>query len=172
MSKLSNILAVISCMSIFLLSACGFHLRSTNTAMPATYKKIAIMNVNNAINTNIIRIFQQILRQNNVLFVDMNADPDATLILSNYQLNRRDLASGVHGQEREYTLNMLMDIELKDRAGNIIFENAQFSSQRDLRYNESKVLGKSEGELLVEQDMSLSILNSFLRQLKAKVNVQ
>ncbi len=148
-----------------LIAGCGFHLRKAQT-WPLQNNNIAFDIEENNSNQRLRRLFEQRLRQTGI-HVNENAQNADIIQIRNYQLNRRTIASGSDGQEREYTLSSSMDVTVLAANQDIIFPTTTFSHQRDLRYSEARLLGRNEGERLVEQEMQQAMIDNFFRQLSA-----
>jgi LPS-assembly lipoprotein len=88
------------------------------------------------------------------------------LRISNERRERRDLAVGLGGRQREVELTLLVDFDLVTVDGVAVVEQQQLVMRRDYLFDESALLGKQEEEGRLEAEMAADAVRQILYRLR------
>lgn len=147
----SSILPVfIAGLMLLFLSGCGFQLRGKAT-LPPGLEKMTITGLD--MYDQLVVVVSQYLRANGVDVV-ANGDPQAAVLrLSNFSQTKEIIVVAVDGTVREYRLISGVTMELNDKATGLKLPPERVQVMRDFLYNPDDVLGKSEEEKVLREEM-------------------
>lgn len=151
-----------SLLLIFSLTACGFHLRGSNS-LPF---KSAVIQAQRA-GTLAALIKQQLNEQG------VNTDPakpeEANIVihLMNENIERRVLViSALTGKQEEVEINYRAEVEVKKINGTILLEKQSLSLVRDLNIDPSIVLAKDAEEQILREELVRELAAQIMRRLE------
>ena len=148
-----------------LISACGFHLRG-DIELPALYERVLIVDRGN---TATARPLADFLENIGSEIVSRPEDATAVITLLSRGTQRRALAVG--GKSiREYELQLNIAFIVQNALGEQIGEQQNVSLTRTYRNDPNDVLGKSNEESVIIEEMNQNILTQILFRLKALAN--
>lgn len=150
-----------------LLPGCGFQLRG-QANLPPELSRIFIESsqAGRGPGSPLVRRLSSSLVANGVTLVDNSTAADAVLRILDEGINRRTLGAGSTGDSREYSLDYSVRYTLVDSANNTLVEADTLRYTRDVLYSEADVLGRSEGEDIVLEDMINDAAYSIIRRLE------
>jgi len=153
---------------LLVLGGCGFQLRG-QAELPPELSRIFIQTSNPTRVTisPLGRALGSSLAANGVSVVDSPEQADAVLRILDENLNRRTLATGPDGSTREYALNYSVAYSLVGADDQVLLEPNRLTLTRDVLYDEADVLGRSEGEDIVLNDMISDAAYSIIRRLQS-----
>jgi len=144
------------------LSGCGFQLRGKAT-LPPGLEKMTITGLD--MYDPLVVVLSRYLRANGVDVV-ANGDPKvAELRLSNFSQIKEIIVVAVDGTVREYRLISGVTIELKDKASGLNLPAERIGVTRDFLYNPDDVLGKSEEEKVLREEMIRDLARKIMERL-------
>lgn len=151
-----------------LISACGFHLRSSQSfafeTLSVTPEK------NGLLAADLIRYFGS-----GVMPLPTSPQqPQPQVIVDVLQDAREKNVVGVNasGQVREFQLRIRLKFRMRTPDGRELIAPTELVQQRDISFNESAVLAKEAEEVLLFRDMQADLLQQVLRRLAAVKSLQ
>lgn len=148
-----------------MLSACGFHLRGTQSAeLPAAYKAMRF-EAGAAVNTEIAALLQNaLIERAGVRFSDDKGVPAFVFLGESFE--RRVLAVNVaSGTATDYLLVYRLYYQLNDARGKTVLPRKLVYLQRDFRYDPNDALGMSREEERLQYELRLSAVDRVLLHL-------
>ncbi|ALP52033.1 hypothetical protein Tel_02140 [Candidatus Tenderia electrophaga] len=155
---------VVAAILVLGLSACGWHLRGSQTmdvSLPPVY-----LEFHNA-SAELRRDLNQTLASAQVNVVNQAAQAGLLLTIHNEQRGRRVLAVDSSGRVSEYELQYTLTFSARDRGGKVLIPQDSIVQQRDYRFDESQVLAKGEEEKKLFDFMRRMSIQALLRRLHA-----
>jgi len=152
---------------LLLLAGCGFQLRG-QADLPPGLSRIFIQTdqPTRAFISPLGRALGGSLAANGITIVDNPAEADAVLRILDEDLDRRTIATGPDGSTREFTLNYSVAYTLLGADQTVLLEPDRLTLTRDILYDEAEVLGRSEGEDIVVNDMIGDAAFTIIRRLQ------
>ncbi len=147
-------------------SGCGFQLRG-QVRLPESMSVTYIQPSTLAGSTPVSRALARRLRAAGVRVATDPAEATVSVHLLREDLRRRTLATGANGEIREYQLRLLVDYRAVRADGSTLLARDSVEVSRDLLYEETRVLGRADGEELALDDMAGDVAWFILRRLQA-----
>lgn len=149
---------------VLLLTACGFHLRGSQTATAVNISSIYLQSEGAEIIMAEIR--KQFL-QTETSISDNAADAEYTIDLSNQRTQKSVMSvSATTGKVEKYKL--LLSVSLSIAKGETpLISNETISVTRDYTFDTEAVLGKYSEEQLLQEEMVRSAASQIIRRLNA-----
>lgn len=146
------------------LTACGYHLRGysvSSSSSAATLSSVSIQT------TAGISAATQVRSQLQLANIDTNAsEPEVILKLQGENFNRAVLSvSATTGKVEEYQLTLRVTASASKSDGKSLFVNEVFSITRGYTYDEDAVLGKSNEEEALRENMTRQVASNIVRRL-------
>ncbi|MBY6203991.1 LPS assembly lipoprotein LptE [Halomonas denitrificans] len=146
------------------LAGCGFELRgsaSLPTEMDRTRLEIADPD------SRFARELRLLLEANGVRVVDAAAEGAAVLRVSRERISRRALTVSGNARVREYELVFDLGFSLTGPDGTRLLSNETLRLVRDFQFDEQEILGASNEEDLLREDLRRSMAAAVIRRLEA-----
>jgi LPS-assembly lipoprotein len=161
-TKPSRFLVLISAVLILLLSGCGFQMRG-KAILPPGLEKMTISGLDTY--DQLVIVLSRYLRANDVQLIGHD-DPDATeLRLSGFKLDKEILVVGTDGRVREYRLFTRVTMAVQDKDKGLDLPPEQITVKRDLLWNPDDVLGKTEEERVLREEMVRDLAQKIVERL-------
>ena len=141
------------------LAGCGFQLRGAR-AIP--YRSIY---VDAPKDSAAARQLTSALRSQGITVSESAQGAEATLKLSQEQLNRSILSLSGGGRVREYRLIYILAYNLTGKAGQEIYPDTTIQLTRDFTYDDNQYLAKTAEENLLHRDLQDDAVQQVLRRL-------
>lgn len=152
-------------LSLLALSACGFHLRGTQVASRTNVSELAIKSVSAPL------IAEQVssqLQLGGTRIVEPSDKTRRVLTLRNETFDRDVLSvSADTGKVKEYQLTLHVDMSVTDSKGKPVVDNETISVSRDYTFDESSILGKSNEETSLREDLVRQVSAQIVRRVNA-----
>ena len=149
-------------LTLFTLSACGFHLRGS-FVIPSYLQTIQVQDARPA--TRIAPELKRALQNAGVTVTDDRAQADAVLQLHTENLERRVVAVDASGKAQEYGLRYSVVFSVLGPDGTPWLSNASVSASRSLRFDEGAVLGAAGEQEQLQTEMRAEAVRGILGQL-------
>lgn len=151
---------------LLILCACGFHLRGT--AVVATKTGISAIAVRSVAAPLVTGEVTSLLRLGGTKIVDA-ADKSAYLITLRNEAFERDVlsVSADTGKVKEYQLTLHVIMSATGPGGKSLVNNETVSVNRDYTFDESSILGKSNEETSVKDDLIRQVSSQIVRRVNA-----
>ncbi len=162
-----------------LLNGCGFHPRGS-MSLPSAYQRIVLVESRQSGDQQsaVAKTLTKILQQNGVQVIDtpslntndpqmLEHKPQAVIRLISQDYHRRTIASGARGQVREYELTLRVKFEIIGADEQVLVPPSLTEARQDLQYDEARVLGRAQGEEIVESQMRNDVAYAIVRRLTA-----
>ncbi len=146
------------------LAGCGFELRgsaSLPTEMDRTRLELSDRD------SRFARELRLLLEANGVTLVDAAADDAAVLRVSRERISRRALTVSGNARVREYELVFDLGFSLTGPDGSRLLSNETLRLVRDFQFDEQEILGASNEEDLLREDLRRSMAAAVIRRLEA-----
>jgi LPS-assembly lipoprotein len=151
--------------STLMLSACGFHLRTSVLGNDLPFRSIYI---SVAKTSPLGAELRRNIRGSGELEIKEDPeDAEATLDVLSETRDKVILSVNSQGRVREYVLRYTATIRVKDNQNRILLAPTTISLKRDLSYNETEVLAKESEETMLYRDMQSDLVQQILRRLAA-----
>ncbi len=144
------------------LSACGFHLRGA-VVLPPELQVMAVQDAQPS--TRIAPLLRRALQAQGVRLVDDAAQPHARLRLLGESLVRRVEAVDNNGRALQYGLRYTVRFSLLGPDGTLWLPPQAVSLRRELRFDETDVLGAGGEQAQLEAEMRREVVRDILRRL-------
>ena len=147
-----------------LLTACGFHLRGSQTAMSVNIDSLYLQSTGAAGVTDEVR---DQLQQTGTRITDNAGEAEYTLRLAGQRMERSVLSvSATTGKVEEYklALSVLMSVS---KNGKSLVSNETIQASRDYTIDDDAVLGKFSEEELLQREMIQRAAAQIIRRLGA-----
>ena len=151
---------------LFTLCACGFHLRGTQVASSkAGISAIAVRSLSAPL------VAAEVSSLFRLGGSDIVATPDRTvtvLTLANEAFDREVLSvSADTGKVKEYQLTLHVSMSVSGPGGKPLVENEIIAVSRDYTFDESSILGKSNEETSLRDDLVRQVSSQIIRRVNA-----
>ena len=154
-------------LSLFALSACGFHLRGTQVASKAGISELAIKSV--AAPLIATQVSSQ-LQLGGTRIVEPTDKPGRVLTLSNETFDRDVLSvSADTGKVKEYQLTLHVNMSVSGGDDKPLIDSETISISRDYTFDESSILGKSNEETSLREDLVRQVSAQIVRRVNAVI---
>lgn len=142
------------------LTACGFQLRGVaNLSFKTLYIEGPKLTIS--------RELQQSIKNNNIVIVDDITEAEVVLNMMNESNEKRILSLGGTGTVREYELNYAVNFRVREASNPIWNKPQSVKIRRDYSYNDQLLLGKSDEEARINNDMRSDAVREIVRRLSA-----
>jgi LPS-assembly lipoprotein len=161
---------IILILFVFLLSACGFHLRGHNLneknfPFTSLYLKFAVPSALISDLKNSLELYQ-------IKIAATAADADLTLDIVSESSNKQILALSGAGQVLEFQLNYRVSLRAYDKQMQEWLPADEITLQRSQTFDPAQVLAKEQEEALLYRDMRSDAVQQIIRRLsRAKPRV-
>jgi len=147
---------------ILLLSGCGFQMRG-QANLPPGLEKMTISGLDTY--DQLVIVLSRYLRANGVQ-VNGHGDTDATeLRLSGFKQDKEILVVGTDGRVREYRLFTRVTMSVQDKDKGLDLPAERITVKRDLLWNPDDVLGKTEEERVLREEMVRDLAQRIVERL-------
>ncbi len=162
--------SIIGLGAIGLLSACGFHLRGTDTAsqQPLPYSQFATV-----ANHGVMQEDMQnaIARQSGMQLVPV-ADAKGVIEITSVSTDRVSSAVNLSGSTIEYLLTLRIEGKLMQNGKAVGDEPMVVVVRRHMDYANTEVLGKNDEQEQLWADMRADAADKMLRQVRSRLLMQ
>jgi LPS-assembly lipoprotein len=145
------------------LVACGFHLRG-DVSLPPSFTDMAV--VDGAPPTDMAAELRTALKGQGIRLVTDAAQAKTVLQVHGETFGKRVSAVGREGKAQEYRLTYSVNFSLRGPDGQWWLSKDQVTVQRDLRFDETAVLGVSQEEAQLRKEMQREAASQILRRLQ------
>lgn len=153
--------ALLALVATLLLSACGFHLRGSDSGGPLP--PVAV--VGEAVPLQ-VELRRQ-LRAGDTTVADTPAQAQWVVRLQREDINRRVLSVGSTGRVEEYELYYAATVVFEDAQGKPQGPPQTVSQTRSYGFSETAVLGKDAEQETLMKDMRRDVAHQIMRRLRA-----
>ncbi len=151
-------------MLVFMLAACGFHLRGDFQFSFST------IYLNCSPGSPITRLFNRFNRgMQMVKVVDNPKEAEVILSISNERKKQRTLSYDNNGDAREYELFYRLTYSLRTQKGKELIEPTTITLRRTMTYDDSEDLAKEREKQMLYADMQRDIVQQIFRRLNKVV---
>lgn len=147
--------------SLFLISACGFHLKGQYRY---AFNRLYITSSAQTSQFMRAHLKQMITAGSHTVVVDDPSAADAILTLD-VRRSRSSKSLGSHGAAEEYALEMVVDYQLKDANGALLLGPDRLVLQRSMTYNTQYALAKAIESEQIYRDIENDAVDQLLRRL-------
>jgi LPS-assembly lipoprotein len=147
---------------LLLLSGCGFQMRG-KADLPPGLDKMTITGLDSY--DQLVIVLSRYLRANGVEVINRDDAEAAELRLSGFKQDKEILVVGTDGRVREYRLFTLVTLSLQDKDKGLDLPAEQMSVRRDLLWNPDDVLGKTEEERVLREEMVRDLAQKIVERL-------
>lgn len=140
---------VLGALLMIMMTSCGFHLRG-QVGLPPQMSKTQLTGLSER--DALALALRQALRANAVTLVESAAQATALLRVLGREEGKRVLSVGGNGKVREYELYLSVSFDVKTVEGAHVAVQT-LTLTREFIFDEADVLGKSQEELLLREDM-------------------
>ena len=150
---------------MFVLCACGFHLRGTQVATGTGISELAIKSVSAPL---IMEQVSSLLQLGGTRIVEPTDKAGHVLTLRNEAFDRDVLSvSADTGKVKEYQLTLHVIMSLSGDNDKLLVNNETVSVTRDYTFDESSILGKSNEETSLRNDLVRQVAAQIVRRVNA-----
>ncbi len=148
--------------ALLLLSSCGFHPRGA-LSLPQGAEKIYLSGVDPS--QPLARDIAMLYTRAGGTVVDKRTEAEAVLEILGESSDRRVAAVNTEGRVSQFELYYALRFRMLDLRGEIIHPESSVGVTRDYAFDPSNVLGKSQEEGLLRDDMREQAVGQMLRRL-------
>lgn len=146
------------------LAGCGFELRGS-ASLPA---EMAVTRIDTTNPTSLfVRELELLLDANGVDVAGDAGANAAVLRIVSERITRRALTVSGDARVREFELVFALRFSLADPEGNTLIEAETLRLTRDFQFDEQEILGASNEEELLRQDLRRNMAATLIRRLEA-----
>ena len=149
---------------VSLLAGCGFELRGS-ASLPTEMERTRL-ELSDA-DSRFARELRLLLEANGVTVVDAAAEDAAVLRVSRERISRRALTVSGNARVRESELVFELGFSLTGPDGARLLSNETLRLVRDFQFDEQEILGASNEEDLLREDLRRSMAAAVIRRLEA-----
>jgi len=146
--------------AISLLASCGFQLRGS---YEIPYKSIFVAAPGTS---QVAASIRRELINNNTLIATAET-AEARIVISEERRDKQILSLSGAGRVKEYTLRMLVNYQVVDKAGKVLIPTSEIQLTRILGYDDTKVIAKQQEEALLYSDMERDVVGQIIRRMIA-----
>ncbi|MDE0840558.1 MAG: LPS assembly lipoprotein LptE [Porticoccaceae bacterium] len=154
---------------VLILAACGWQLRDAQV-VPENVGKIHLLSQQP--NEQLLAELSLALKVYGVDVVNRNAQPDYSVVITDYRRVRRTSSMNSGARVAEYQLNEEVDFIILNSAGDSLSESATAAVERVYEFTESDVLASSDEERTVRSDMRIEIVRQVINRLRVLPKAQ
>lgn len=150
---------------VSLLSACGFQLRGTGayaTTIPDDWKYMYLVTGNP--NGEFAREVQTRFSANGVEWKSRE-DANYRLTLGPLNFSQRNLSLNAEARAAEYELTMRSRFSVTDAKGNVVMEQTEVTSIKQMENDPRNVVGKAEEVRLLRAEMRAELAQQIMRRI-------
>ena len=147
------------------LTACGFHLR-TQPPLPPEFKTLYIKSDDPY--GQLTLQLEQILQSMGVKIVDTSKEAPVTLKIFNEQYTTSILSESASSSTKQYTLYLVVQYEILNNKGKILFGPKTVKEQSNYTVNENQVSSTDTQQASLKEEMQRDAVFSILMQLGSK----
>ena len=148
-----------------LLCACGFHLRGHEKATSSTASSIYLQSSSAP---SVAAEVASILKIGGAAMAASPAEADYILTISNESFNREVLSvSAETGKVREYQLTLIASLSVSRGPEDALVNNEPVTYTRDYTFDDTSILGKSNEELVLREDLVRQVSMQIVRRFNA-----
>ena len=145
------------------LAGCGFHLRGV-IELPPELSRTHISGISEY--SDFAATLRQQLRANGVEIVEADQST-ATLRITRHRITRQVLAVGADGKVREFELLGVLSFEVRKADKTVLLKNQTITLTREFIFDPDDVLGKTEEEALLREDLTENLARLMIYRLQA-----
>jgi LPS-assembly lipoprotein len=158
-------LVCVALASTFLLSACGFKLRSSVLGNDLPFKSIYLDFAESSTLGNQLR--RNIRGSGELTIAQTPEEAEAILSVVSETRQKTILSLNSQGRVREYALHYTVTVRVRDNKQVELMAPTTISLKRDISYNETQVLAKDTEEAMLYRDMQSDMVQQILRRIAA-----
>ncbi len=151
------------CLSVSLLSACGWQLRGS-VELPAALSKLHISAANT--DSQLLSQLKSLLQTNGATLVDASDKSAYRLNIQEDRADKRSISVSGSGLASEYELSLEVIYSVADATGKPVISNAKTQVLRSYRYDPTAVLSANEEENIIRSEMRLDAAQQIIRRLR------
>ncbi|MDD2774786.1 MAG: LPS assembly lipoprotein LptE [Gallionella sp.] len=155
-----KLIRTITWLSVFLLTACGFHLRG-EVGMP--FKTLYLQAPNQS--SPFVVDLRRNLAANHVSFVTTPEQADIILDIASEMPEKQILTLSGAGRVNEFQLRYRVSMRAYDLNKNIWVPAEEMIIRRDYSYDDTKILAKESEEAMLYQSMRTDMVQQLIRRL-------
>jgi LPS-assembly lipoprotein len=155
-------------LAVFLLSACGFHLRGSGTTAALPFKTIYLSTGESPLG---IELRRAIANSGSTTVVGDPALAQAMVDVTTDSRDKAILSLNSQGRVREYTLTYRVVFRVRDKE-NELLAPTEIVLRRILSFNEAQVLAKEVEEAALFRDLQSDMVQQMLRRIAAVKNIE
>ncbi len=148
--------------AIFLLSACGYHLRGSQYET-GQVKKIALLNASGPLH----RQMQLTLRSTGGQLLDKADNAEVVVYVNHEKMDRRVLSISSVGKANEFELIYRLNYSMLDTQGKPLLESAEMEIYRDYFNDQEDILAKNNEELIIREEMYRQAIRTLFAKARA-----
>lgn len=147
----------------WLVNACGFQLRGM-MAFPESLQPLFVagLDVHDPVRYELVTLLQA----NGIELADTPAQAQAHLRILAIDDTRRVLSVGIDARVSEYEITTTLRYTLLDNHAQVLIPRSQVNVRRDYAHDPKGVLGQTEQETLLREDMRRDVLRLLLYRLQ------
>jgi LPS-assembly lipoprotein len=153
----------------FLLSACGFHLRGQTELAPAL-RKLQLQT--NAPYSPLTKELQRTLTERGIQLITPPETAPLTLSILNDAFSQQTTNLSPASQVTTFTLNYVITYQLKNATGRVLRGPLRATATRIYNVNSNQILGSTNEQPLLQQDLRRDAIAQLLYQLSARETVE
>lgn len=144
-------------MMVFLLSACGYHLRGALT-LPAGLKSIFLKGGSPQLQEQ----FASSMKVSSVPVASAPESADLIIRIYNENNDRRVLSLNAGGTANDFELDYNLEYELVDSKNKVLMPRQPISIKREYYNNQQAILAKDNEELIIRHEMYQQAIRSIV----------
>ncbi|MCH9692293.1 MAG: hypothetical protein K0U59_09585 [Gammaproteobacteria bacterium] len=161
MTKLFNQIGI--ALTILLLSACGWHLRSAVQNFPPNTRLFVVAeNPRSAIAENL----SILLQSSSLPLADSAAEANYVLLIHKENNTKRIVSVDAKGRASEYELVTSAVYSVRDQSGHTLLDHAKTDIYRTLQWYDDEVVSKGEEERLLRDEMRRELIARIIDRLQ------
>ena len=145
---------------VVMLAGCGFQLRGS---YELPYKSVFVAAAGTSQVAASIR--RELINSNTLIATAETAE--ARIVISEERRDKQILSLSGAGRVKEYTLRMLVNYQVVDKAGHVLIPTSEIQLTRILGYDDTKVIAKQQEEALLYSDMERDVVGQIIRRMIA-----
>jgi len=150
-----------------LIAGCGFHLRGANTGLDASIERVAL-SAENAYGA-FVQMLQRSLEQSGIEVARQESEAPYAIHVLDERVTRRAVATTSQVRVSEYEVRMEVRFELVDSTGSALIEPANLVAERIYSFDSSSLVGSSEEEELLKEEMRRDLAGQIIRRVNATI---
>jgi outer membrane lipopolysaccharide assembly protein LptE/RlpB len=150
------------------LSSCGWHLRGTQTVLPAELQKVRL--VTEQKDKQLHLALERALQSAGATIIENSDSPAYKLTVTSVSSDRRGVSTTSRGKTAEYSLTSRITFTVADSLNQEVLSNVTVSREKTYYFDQTSVTSSFDEEKLLLAEMQRDLVQQIIRHYRAIKN--